>query len=302
MTANDSPSAAAQRRTGISAGLGAFVLWGIAPVYFKLTVFADILEVLAHRALWSFVFCLILVFALGLGPDLRRAIAGRRNRLMLLGTAILIGGNWWLYVWAVTSGRVLDCSLGYFLNPLVSIAMGVLLLRERLSARQWVAVGLAGAGILVQVVLAGKLPWISVTLAVSFACYGLIRKLVRVESLVGLTMETGYVTPLALGYLLWLGAGAEPALAMTTGSITEILLLLGLGPLTAVPLWLFAIGARKLPLSTVGLMQYVAPSLQFVLAIVWFDEPFSAVQGLSFSLIWMALALYSLDFWRARAP
>jgi chloramphenicol-sensitive protein RarD len=206
---------------------------------------------------------------------------------------MLISVNWLTYVWAVNNGHVIDASLGYFINPLVSVALGVVVLSERLNRAQWTAVGLAAAGVLYLAIVTGRPPWISLVLAMSFGLYGLIRKVVAVDSLPALATETLLLTPLAAGYLLWLGtrgAGAFGQLGVPTD-----LLLLGSGIATAVPLAMFAYGARRIPLSTVGLTQYLAPSMQFLLGVFFFGEPFPRARAIGFILIWCALAIYAAD-------
>lgn len=283
---------------GILAGLSAYFIWGIAPLYFKAVAEIPLWEVLAQRVFWSLVVCLIFLAVLRRWGELKSAIFNPKTRRALTISTLLITINWSIYIWAVAEGRVLEASLGYYINPLLNVALGVLVLKEKLSRLQAIAVGLAGLGVLNQAFALGHPPWVALTLGISFALYGLVRKRAPVESLTGLTVETGIVAPLALGYMVWLGATGHSSYG---DSWTTDLLLVGFGPLTAVPLLLFALAARRLKLSTLGFLQYVAPTLQFMLALVVWREPFTWVQGITFGLIWTALVFYSLDAIRPKA-
>lgn len=287
------PSAAAQHRSGLLAAIGAFLFWGVFPLYLNLLAAVPALEILAHRILWCCVFVLGWIAVRGELGAIRAALANPGSRLRLAGSGVLISINWLTYVWAINNGHVIDASLGYFINPLVSVLLGVVVLSERLNRAQWTAVGIAAAGVIYLALVTGRPPWISLVLAFSFGLYGLIRKVVAVESLPALATETLVLTPLAAGYLLWLGlhgSGAFGRLGMSTD-----LLLLGSGIATAVPLALFAYGARRIPLSTVGLTQYLAPTMQFLLGVFFFGEPFTRARAIGFTLIWCALAIYAAD-------
>jgi len=283
---------------GILAGLSAYFIWGIAPLYFKAVAEIPLWEVLAQRVFWSLVVCLVFLAVLRRWGELKSAIGNPKTRRALTVSTVLITVNWSIYIWAVAEGRVLEASLGYYINPLLNVALGVLVLKERLSRFQAIAVALAALGVLNQAVTLGHPPWVALSLGISFALYGLVRKRAPVESLVGLTVETGIVAPLALGYMVWLGATGHSSYG---DSWTTDLLLVGFGPLTAVPLLLFAIAARRLKLSTLGFMQYMAPTLQFLLALTVWREPFTWVQGVTFGLIWAGLVFYSLDALRPKA-
>jgi chloramphenicol-sensitive protein RarD len=287
------PAAATQRRTGLAAAIAAFAMWGVLPLYLNLMAAVPALEIMAHRVLW----CCVLVLAwLALRGELaavRAALACRTTRLRLAATGGLISVNWLVYVWAINNGHVIEASLGYFINPLVSVALGVVVLSERLNRAQWAAVGLAAAGVLYLAIVAGRPPWIALVLAMSFGLYGLLRKVVAVESVPALATETLLITPLAGAYLLWLGAQGSGAFGRL--GIGMDLLLLGSGLVTAIPLALFAYGARRIPLSTVGLAQYLAPSMQFMLGVFFFGEPFPRARAMGFVLIWLALAIYATD-------
>jgi chloramphenicol-sensitive protein RarD len=286
-------TAAANHRSGLIAAIGAFAFWGVFPLYLNLLAAVPALEILAQRIVWCCVFVIGWVAARGELGAIRVALANRGTRLRLAATGVLISVNWLTYVWAVNNGHVIDASLGYFINPLVSVALGVVVLSERLNRAQWTAVGLAAAGVLYLAIVTGRPPWISMVLAMSFGLYGLIRKVVAVDSLPALATETLLLTPLAAGYLLWLGARGAGAFGHL--GVPTDLLLLGSGIATAVPLAMFAYGARRIPLSTVGLTQYLAPSMQFLLGVFFFGEPFPRARAIGFILIWCALAIYAAD-------
>jgi chloramphenicol-sensitive protein RarD len=293
-------SAARLSSRGLLAGLTAFVIWGIFPLYLHLLRQVSPLQVIAHRIGWSFVFLFAWMLLRG---ELRRltvtlAQPALLSRLVL--SAGLITCNWLVYVWSVANGHVIDASLGYFINPLLNVVLGVVVLRERLRLVQWVAVGLAAAGVLYLGLLAGRPPWIALTLALTFSLYGLVRKVMRVEALPGLAVETLLLVPLAVGYLLWCESHGTGAL--TRDGPVIVLLLIGCGLVTAVPLFLFSYSARLLPYSTVGLLQYIGPSLQLLCGVFFFNESFPMSRALGFALIWLALILYAGDgVWRSRA-
>ncbi len=284
---------AAERRTGLAAAISAFVMWGIFPLYLKLLEAVSALQIMTHRVVWC---CVLVLGWLAWRQELgavRAALADPASRLRLAASGVLISVNWLVYVWAINNEHVVESSLGYFINPLVSVLLGVVLLSERLNRARWTAVGLAGVGVLYLAIVTGRPPWIALVLAMSFGLYGFIRKVVTVESVPALATETLLLTPLAAGYLLWLefqGTGAFGNLGVGVD-----LLLLGSGLATAVPLALFAYGARRIPLSTVGLTQYVAPSMQLLLGVFVFGEPFPRARAIGFALIWLALAIYAVD-------
>jgi chloramphenicol-sensitive protein RarD len=232
-------------------------------------------------------------------PAVRRALADPGTRLRLVASAGLISVNWLVYVWAVTNGQVVEASLGYFINPLLNVVLGVLVLKERLNRAQWVAVTLAALGVAYLTAFAGRPPWIALVLAASFATYGLIRKMVAVESVPGLATETLLLAPFALGWLLWCEAQGSGALGHASVGVNA--LLVGSGLATALPLALFAYGARLIPYSTLGILQYVGPTLQFLIGVLVFGEPFPRARAIGFVLIWAALAFYAADsLWRSR--
>lgn len=287
--------AVSSRSRGLASALLAFVVWGFFPIYFKAVTHVPALEVLAHRVVWSVILLAIATPLLGRWATAREAL-GPRKRHLVAASALLIAANWGTYIWAVQAGRVLQASLGYYVNPLVSVLLGVVFLRERLRPYQTAAIVLAGLGVVVLVVDRGELPWLPLTLALSFGLYGLVRKRAGVDAVGGLLAETALLAPLALGLVAVLAARGEGAFG--AGARTS-LLLAAAGPVTAIPLVWFALGVRSLPLSTVGLLQYVTPTLQFLLAVLVYREPFTRAYGVAFGFIWGALALYSWDAFRA---
>jgi chloramphenicol-sensitive protein RarD len=276
---------------GFFAAATAFAIWGVFPLYFHALHHVPAVQLIAHRIAWSCVFVLgWMVFRGGLG-SVRAALTNRGVALRLALTATLITGNWLTYVYGVLHGRVVETSLGYFIGPLVNVLLGVVLLAEKLTRVQWTAVALATLGVGYLTLMAGGLPWIALTLAFSFASYGLLRKLVKVEALPGLATETLLLVPFAIGYLLWSESAGVGALGHT-GAVTDILLIAS-GPLTAITLFLFAYGTRLLPYSTVGVLQYIAPSLQFACGVFVLHEPFDRTRAIGFAIIWAALVIYA---------
>jgi chloramphenicol-sensitive protein RarD len=283
---------------GLAAAIGAFTIWGVLPLYMKPLHALPALEIMAHRIVWS---CL-LVFAWlawrGNVGTVRTALANPGTRYRLMVTAVLISINWLLYVWSIAHGHVIDASLGYFINPLLNVVLGVLVLGERLNMSQKIAVGLAAVGVLYLAVVAGRPPWIALVLAASFGGYGLIRKVVKVDAVPGLATETLLLAPFALTFLLWMEMQGTGAFGHAAPHINA---LLGSGLVTALPLALFAYGARLIPLSTVGLVQYIGPTLQFLLGVWVFHEAFTLQRGVGFLFIWTALVVYAGDgLWRSR--
>jgi len=281
------------------AALTAFCIWGLAPLYFRAIGSVPPFEIVAHRVLWSALFLAALIALLPFAGGFTRvrSVLVQPKLLGLLAiTALLTSSNWLVFIWAVDAERLLEASLGYFINPLVSVALGALFLGERLRPLQAAAVAIAFAGVGWRVWQLGTLPWIALFLAGTFGLYGLLRKRAPIEAASGLFIETLLVAPLALGWLAWLAYRGD--LSFGGGADTDWLLPLS-GIITAVPLMLFAIGARRLPLATVGFLQYLAPSLNFIIAIWLFREPFNAAQFVGFVLIWAALAIYSADMLRA---
>ena len=285
-------------RRGLAAGVVAYALWGVLPIYFKAVGSVPPIDIVAHRVLWSAPFlALVLIATRGWG-QVAAALKDRRTFGLLIATALLIAVNWLLYVYAVVSGHILAGSLGYYLNPLANVLLGRFVLQERLSRLQWAAVAVAAAGI--GALLGGALGelWISLVLCFSFATYGLLRKIASVDAVPGLAIETGLLAPLAVGWLVWSMAAGEPALGGGDATVTLLLLLSGVA--TMVPLLLFTAAARRLPYSTLGMLQFLAPTLQFLLAVLLYGEPFTRNHAIAFGAIWAALALYVTALIRAR--
>lgn len=282
---------------GVAFGLGAYIAWGCFPLFFALFDGVPAFEILIHRVLWSCLFLVGLVTLLGRWGPIRDALGEPRRLGRVLGCAVLIAINWGLYIYAVETRHVLQASLGYFMTPLVNVALGMLVLRESMHRLQAVAVALAALAILIQLVLLGELPWISLGLAFSFGTYGLLRKQVPLDGLSGLFVETLLLLPLALLTLAWL---SQAGLSHFLGGAEVTLLLVASGVITALPLLAFAGAARRLRLATLGFLMYINPSIQFLIALMVFREPLSMVQLATFLLIWAGLALYSWSAWRSR--
>ncbi|GAA3709321.1 EamA family transporter RarD [Oceanisphaera sediminis] len=287
-----------QATQGAIFALGAYFLWGIAPIYFKQLMHVPAYEILTHRVIWSFLLLLVLISALGYWPRVRAILKEPKHLLMLMLSSVIIGGNWLVYIWAVNNGHILDASLGYYINPLFNIVLAMLFLAERFRPIQWLAVGLAASGVVIQLLVFGSLPWVALVLAISFGCYGLIRKKVPVDPFTGLMMETLVLLPLATVYL-W-GFADSATSQMSNNSLNTNLWLISAGIVTTAPLLLFAGAAKRLKLSTLGFFQYLGPSLMFLLAVWLYDEPFTQDKIITFALIWVALVIYTLDGVRQR--
>jgi len=288
---------AAERRIGVAYGLAAFLSWGFIALYFKAVSSVTPMEVMAHRIVWSGVLLVAWLASRGRFGELTSALRTPRVLRVLAITAALIFFNWFVFIWAVSNGHVLQCSLGYFINPLVNVLLGVVVLKERLRRVQIISVALAVVGVAALAVGTGQVPGIALGLALSFGTYGLLRKTVNAAGVVGLAAETLLLMPLALGYLALLAS--RDALQFGDQAQMSWLLAAG-GVVTALPLVWFANAARRLRYATVGFLQYIAPSLQFMLAVTAFGESFTSAHALSFGLIWSALGLYSWDVWRSR--
>jgi len=285
---------------GLAAASAAFTIWGLFPIYLHALRTVPAVQVIAHRITWSCLFLLAWMLLRGQLGLLSVAFGRPALLARLLLTALLISSNWVVYVWSVAHGHIVDSSLGYYINPLVNVVLGVLVLRERLNAAQWLAVGLAALAVAYLTVLAGRPPWIAFALAISFSLYGLVRKVISVDALPGLATETLLLLPLAVAYLVWCEARGNGALLHATPGLAA--LLVGSGLVTAVPLFLFAYGARALPYSTVGVLQYIGPSLQLLCGVLLFHESFGPALAVGFALIWAALLIYAADrLWRARS-
>ncbi|WP_110665404.1 EamA family transporter RarD [Salinicola halophilus] len=303
MTAPSSPTARISQpaddgpaRAGVGLGLLAYTLWGCFPLFFALFGAVPAAEVLLHRILWSCVFLMGVVTLLGRWPGVCVGIRRPGTLLPVAGCAVLIATNWGLFIYAVETSRVLQASLGYFITPLVNIGLGMLALRERLGRWQAVAIGFAVGGIVLQLIWLGRLPWISLALAATFGTYGLLRKRIALDGLSALLAETALLAPVTLGAFAWLTATGT---SHFTQSVSTGALLITSGVVTTLPLLAFAGAARRLRLATLGFLMYVNPSLQFLIALVVFDEPLSQAQSATFVLIWIGLAIYSVSTWRA---
>ena len=297
---NRSPQADVQAaehhsRTGFLFGLLAYGLWGVLPLYFKAIADVPALNIVAHRILWSLPFLAVLITLAGGWSKVRAAITERRTLCVLTLTALLIGGNWLLYTYAVISGHILAASFGYYLNPLANVLLGRFVLKEQLNRLQWAAVAIAGAGISVLAADALGQLWISLTLCASFALYGLLRKVVTADAVTGLGIETALLFPIAVGWLCW-GVLAGRSVIGSTGGEAGLLLLAGV--VSTTPLLLFTAAARRLQYSTLGMLQFLAPTLQFLIG-VWYGEPFTRAHAVAFAAIWTALALYVTALLRA---
>jgi chloramphenicol-sensitive protein RarD len=281
---------------GFAYGLAAYALWGILPIYFKSFREVPAVDIVAHRVLWSLPF-LAVIIALARGWDKVRDVFGQPKTLGVLTiTALLIGGNWLLYVYAVTSGHILASSFGYYLNPLANVLLGRFALHEKLNRLQWTAVAIAGAGISVLALGALSQLWISLTLCATFAMYGLLRKVVAADAVTGLGVETALLFPFAVGWLAW---RANSGAAIMGSNTTDTVLLLSAGVVSTTPLILFTAAARKLAYSTLGMLQFIAPTLQFLIAVALYGEPFTTAHAIAFPAIWIALVLYVTALLRA---
>jgi len=281
------------QRQGFLYALGAYTIWGIFPIYWKALHQVSAIELIGHRILWSFLTLLsVLTFSGQVGVFWNYLSHSQTRRYYLL-AALLISVNWLVYVWGVNTGHIVETSLGYFINPLLSVFLGVVGLRERLRPLQWLPILLAAAGVLYLTLVYGRVPWIALTLAFTFALYSLVKKLAPLNSLHGLSLETAILFLPALAYLLYEEIQGRATFLHTDTRTT--LLLLAAGLVTTVPLLMFASAARRIPLSAIGLMQYIAPSLQFLIGVLIYHEPFNRHHLLGFSLVWMALAIFAAE-------
>ena len=278
---------------GAGFALAAYTLWGVLPAYWKALPEVAPAEILAHRVVWSLLFTLGILVALGRFEEVRAVLRHPRHRLVLFATSVLIALNWGIFIWAVSVGRLVEASFGYYLNPLVNVALGVVLLGERMRRPQQLAIAVAALGVLTLGFGSGAAPWLPLSLAASFGLYGLLRKLTPVSSIAGLTIETALLAPLSLAYLVVLGYTGEGHLH---ASLTQTsLLLVFAGVVTSLPLIWFASAAKRLSFSTLGLFQYLSPTLSFGLAVAVYGEPFTRIHAFAFGCIWTAIAVYTAD-------
>jgi chloramphenicol-sensitive protein RarD len=288
----------AETRRGFFFGVAAYAMWGLFPLYWPLLEPAGAIEILAHRIFWSLVVMLALVVAARRSRQLRAVLASPRTRTVLAIAAVLITVNWGTYIWGVNNGHVVETSLGYFINPLVTVLMGVFILGERLRRLQWTAMAVAGSAVLLLTVEYGRPPWVALVLAFSFAGYGLAKKKADTGAVESLTVETMVVVPVALGFIVWL---------MATGAsnfghhgILHVTLTMGTGLVTAIPLICFGAAATRVSMTAIGLMQYLTPTIQFALGLLVFHEPMPPMRWVGFLLIWLALALFTFELVKHR--
>ncbi len=279
--------------SGVMYASSAFLIWGLSPIYWKVLHNIPAFEIIMHRVIWSFLFLIMILFFQGHWNEFMKAVKRPQTFVTLLPTTVLLGVNWFIYIWAVNNEHILQASLGYYINPLVNVFLGMLFLKERLRYAQVLALGLAATGVLYLTLSHGVFPWVALSLALSFGVYGLIRKVAPVSSLVGLFIEMLFLSGPALAYILFLNSKGIGALFRISFKID--LFLMGAAFLTALPLLLFTLGTRRLNLSTVGFLQYIAPSCMFLLGVFLYKEPISSARIFAFVLIWTALFIYSAD-------
>ena len=287
------PEQQQRTRQGILLAIGAYTMWGIAPIYFKSLSEVSPLEILSHRVVWSF---FLLAFLLHLGRswrNVRDTLTSKPKMTYLVATSLLVGANWLIFIWAVNANHMLDASLGYYINPLINVVLGMIFLGERLRKLQWFAVGLAAIGVLIQIIAFGSIPVVAIALAFSFGFYGLLRKKVSLEAQTGLFIETLVMLPAAAIYLMFIADSATSDLA--ANPMTLNLLLIAAGIVTTLPLLCFTGAATRLKLSTLGFFQYIGPSLMFLLAVLIYGEAFTTDKAITFAFIWGALVIFSFD-------
>lgn len=282
-----------EKNKGLSAAFGAFVLWGLLPLYWKALSSAIPIEILCHRIIWSTVVTILLLIFWKRTGTLLKALRKKKVVLLFLLTSLLLSTNWLIYIWAVNSDYIVESSLGYYINPLINVLLGTLFLRERLRAPQWAAIILAAIGVCYLTFIYGQFPWIALALAMTFGLYGLLRKIAPLPSLEGLCLETTILCLPALLVLLYLGNHGELAFAEQNGTIRFLFVAAGI--VTSLPLILFGYAAQKLPLSTLGIIQYLAPTLQLCIGIFVYKEPFPQEQMIGFALVWCGLAIYGME-------
>src|SRR5215211_7593470 len=278
---------------GILNGIGAYVLWGFFPIYWKFLHQVPALQVIGHRIGWSFILLIVILLVTRQWNDFRTVALAPKVIGIYAIASVLLTINWLVYVWGVNSGFIVETSLGYFINPLLSVLLGVIFLRERLRPSQWIPVVIAAVGVIYLTVVYGRLPWIALTLAFSFGFYGFVKKLAPLGSLYGLTLETGIAFPIALVYLFFVGFNDTGAFLHTGAQVD--LLLIGAGIVTTIPLLMFASAARQIPLTLIGLLQYIAPTMQFLIGVFLYKEPFDHAHLIGFGIIWVALVIFWVE-------
>jgi len=278
---------------GILNGIGAYLLWGLFPLYWKFLLHVPAVQIIGHRIVWSFIFLIVIIMYKRQWRNFITAVRKPKLFIVYLIASLLLSLNWFVYVWGVNAERIVETSLGYFINPLFSVLLGVVILREKLRLLQWIPVVLAAAGVIFLTVQYGRIPWIALSLAFTFGLYGLVKKMAPLDSLFGLTFETGIAFPLAMMFLVFAGISGTGSF-LVTDLKTDILLILT-GVITSIPLLMFAVAARSIPLSTVGILQYIAPSLQFLIGVLIYRENFDGSDMIGFGLVWIALIIFWLE-------
>lgn len=285
---------------GILYGIGAYALWGFFPIYWKLLQNVSALELIGHRIAWSFLMLMAVILIARQWTEFRSALTARTFLTYSI-ASLLIGGNWLMYVWAVNAGHIVETSLGYFINPLLSVLLGLIILREKLRSAQWIPIILAFAGVTYLTLTFGRLPWIALSLAFTFGFYGLVKKLAPLSSLHGLTLETGILFIPALTYMIFVEVNGTAAF-LHTGLVPD-LLMVGAGVVTTIPLLMFTSAAKRVPLTTIGVLQYLAPTIQFLIGVFIYKEAFDRTRLIGFSLVWLALIIFWVENYLAsRAP
>lgn len=282
-------------KAGILYGLGAYGLWGILPIYWKQVHHVPALEILANRFIWSLFFVFLLILCLNKKDEFieetKNIFSTTKSSMVMIWAAVMITFNWGIFIWAVEDGRIMETSLGYYINPMMNVLLGVVFLKERLTKLQWTAVGFACAGIMAMVIRAGYLPWVSIVVPLSFAIYGLLKKFIQVSPFSSIMLETMIISPLALGYLGYLAVNGKNAYQLYDA--VTIIYLIGAGAVTATPLLLFTACAKRLPLNLVGFLQYLAPTISMIIGIFMYGEAFTSTHAITFSCIWIGVAIFS---------
>ena len=279
--------------SGVWFGILAYTAWGVLPLYWKLLNLVPALEILSHRILWSFIFIWLIILVTGGWQFVGNAFADKKNILLIFLSGILISINWFTYIWAVNSNHVIEASMGYYINPLVVVLLSVVVIKERLNRWQGIAIILAATGVMIMTVQYGRIPWVSLVLASSFALYGLLKKLVKVDSMTGLALETSIVMPIALAYII--SKEVQGVGALGVNPVATSLLLVGSGIVTAVPLLWFGMGTQKIKLSMMGFLQYIAPTISLILGVFVFKEHFPPTHLISFGFIWAGLLVFAVS-------
>lgn len=285
-------------KQGIIYALSAYIMWGVAPLYFKIIEDVAPLDILLHRVVWSFLFILTILLVTVRFKNIRALLKQRKKIGLLVVTSLLIAVNWLIFIWSVTNGHMLDASLGYYINPIFNVLLGTVFLQEKLRKMQWVAVLLAVCAVLIELLVFGSIPWVSISLAVTFGFYGLLRKKIQADAMSGLFIETLILLPLALAYVVFIDSSSLQS--FVAEGISFSLILIASGVVTTLPLLAFSAAAIRIPLSTLGFIQYIGPSLMLLLAVFMYNEPIGEHKLLSFGFIWLALIVYTADGYRFR--